>query len=269
MRRRNGPVLVEPYAGSAAVSMRALGQMPLCAYQGGKRGYAVEILRWLNIDRPPAELHLADVGGWYYVWRAIEVHGWACLLGPLERLYCGETDEQIKPVFQAREREIKAWGVVELDASDVVERAALFLWVLRRSFGNMIGKGYRSRSSRGKGNWWSGDDPVRKLGWMSSAGLPRVHAYPGAELIPPSRGRVVYIDPPYPGTTGYRGAAGHAVEDFRAVALAHQRAGSAVAVSLDRPVGIHARPLTFSGAGGRARSKQQAEWLTLYPQVCP
>lgn len=261
MRRQSGPVLVEPYAGSAAVSLAAFGEKPLTKWPGGKRGYAAEILHWLGVTQPPSELHLADIGGWFYVWRAIEVYGWGSLAPAVERLTVDAPDDVVKPIFRVREREVKAWGAIEPDAPDMVERAALWLWLVVRSFRAGVGKGFHCGQSPTL--------PLRAMAWTAKPGLPRVHAYPGAELIPPTRGRVVYIDPPYPGTTGYRGTAGHAVEDFRAIALAHQRAGSAVAVSLDRPVGIHARPLTFSGARGRAWSKQQAEWLTLYPQVRP
>lgn len=258
------PVLVEPYAGSAAVSLRALGQAPMVSYQGSKRGYAAEILRWLGVEQAPAELHLADVGPWYYVWAAIERHGWACLLAPLEALYCGATDEEVRPVFTSRQSIVRTWGAAEVDAPDVVERAALFLWVLCRSFSGQVGKGYAMSWGPGVGQRWSMAAPLDRLSWLARADLPRVVAYPAAESIAPRRGCVVYLDPPYPGTTGYRVKAGRA-EDYRAVALAHQQAGCLVGVSLDRPVGLHARRLTRAGLAARLHSRQRDEWLSLLP----
>lgn len=63
--------LVEPCAGSAALTRHLLGAGPLVGYQGGKDGYAERIAALMGIAGCPNRVTLADAGPWQHIWRAL------------------------------------------------------------------------------------------------------------------------------------------------------------------------------------------------------
>jgi hypothetical protein len=258
-------VIVEPYAGSAAVSMQALGLAPACKYQGGKRGYAVDILRHLGVDRPPSALHLADVGGWYYVWAAVERGGWAPILQALDALDVGDTDATIRPAYQARRRAFPRNMTVDFDAPDMAERAALWLWCLFRSFGGGgPWRGYGPVRSRNGGINCAPDRPARDVRAIAAAWPDvRVYAYPSAAAVPALAGAVVYFDPPYPATAGYSDSAGAPTDEQICAQVHAHHSAAAIGVSLHRPIdGLPLRSVELTKRGRvRSSSAQQRELL--------
>lgn len=267
-RTRWSGVLCEPFAGSAAVSLRALGHVPLVSYRGSKRGYARQILEHMGVDREPEELHLADRGPWYYVWAAVERHGWASMLPHLEALYAGETDEAIRPAWEQRRAAFRRDHTLEPDAPDLPDRAALWLWCLMRSFGGAgPWAGYRPVRQASGDMIAAPDRPARDLRQLLTRPPPaRVVAYPDALAVPDMPGAAVYLDPPYPETSGYQRNAS-VLDDEALCRVAHHFARAfTVGLSLHREVdGLPARvvDLKYEGGRGRNRSKQQREVLQL------
>lgn len=95
--------------------------------------------------------------------------------------------------------------------------------------------------------------------------LSRVHVHHGcATELPPYPGAVVYLDPPYQGTTGY----GHTLSRADVLALAERwrSAGAVVAVSEAEPLplaGWHTHRLPRPCGVVRSWSAQQSEYLTI------
>ena len=98
---------------------------------------------------------------------------------------------------------------------------------------------------------------------LPAAGLP-LRAWHGAASIPPVGGAVVYIDPPYQGTTGYQ--PGDLDRDGVLTLVERWRsAGSVVAVSETEPLpgGVAVDIGAMVPRQGR-RGTLTAEWLTVY-----
>lgn len=138
------------------------------------------------------------------------------------------------------------------------------------TYGQASGNGFRATA----GGTWPDRPPDVTTAADRLHGLPHVPAAilpdarevdPGPDLPP---GTVVYMDPPYQGTTGY----GHDLPRVEVVALARRwaAAGATVAISEAEPipqlVGEGWRAVRIDGervGQKRTFSRQQAEWVTM------
>jgi len=260
---RRKRVMVELCAGSAAVSLRWLRAKakPPLSYQGGKRGYADAILEAMGQHPGGGEgcdVVLCEPGPWgesWDLWRTSE--GRADTIARLEA-WAGEDPRAL-------------WERLRRAAVPAEAGEKVATWAVLQQFGFgckpvLIGDRWAEHGYAG--------DEARAVGaglpWVIAAlralpPLDRVHVHRGpAQTLPPIPGALVYIDPPYEGTTGY----GHAFPraDVLAVAEKWCQAGCVVAVSEACPLPLHGwyhHPLAKSKGFGRTWSKQQHEWLTL------
>lgn len=264
--------LIEPFGGSLAVTMHLLGGAAPCSWPGSKRFYTKAIVERLRLTRP-AEVVLAEPSPWYYVWKGLEgldpAQGWADLV------------EATRALTVEPEAEKETWLVRRAnfrpEALSYAEAGAMWLWLLKRSYGN---KGPQAgycpreitmgpRSNFGKYRYRL-DDPWFRLAKMNLAPpLPTFHVYRDHADIPLDliAGSTLYVDPPYPGTTPY--AWGDELDLPAVAALAGGRWGLARCVGLSLPEdppagllkGFTVHELPRRERPGRNRSKQQRELL--------
>mgnify|MGYP003441478928 CR=1 FL=1 len=261
---------IEPCAGSLAVGLRLLGvPRSLVGWQGGKSKYADAIMRTLGVERA-AEVWCADVSPWVPCWEALSRAGVAHEAADLcERWWSGvRTTADARAVWDVaagRVREApEVWGAVEVAS-----------WVVRVSGAVMSGpsNGSKWRMTTEPQTYPCGNSQMLgstvgptladRLRTLPPTGLP-LRAWHGAASIPPVGGAVVYIDPPYQGTTGYqpgdldRDGVLTLIESWRS-------AGSVVAVSETEPLpgGVAVDLGAMIPRPGR-RGTLTPEWLTVY-----
>lgn len=252
---RDGGTLVELFAGMAAVSWGAVGAVPPVRYQGGKRGYQARIRELLGVGRPDRVV-LVEANP--YVADALRV-----VWSPTAR---AEAIEFIRSWEAPPDLQRERWEAWRVEAhatrwADVgaVERGARWLWMQPRTVP------FRSPPEVCRGDWlrdrmcdsqgrfsfsWRPHTPGDKL-FTLPADVPPVQVVTGrAEDLPPIRGAVAYLDPPYPGTTGY-GGAGLTWQQIAALALRWAAAGATVGVSVQLPVGLECHVLQRKGSATR------------------
>lgn len=238
----------------------------MAPYQGGKRKFARAILEaaGLRSGQGAERVVLCDAGPWGDVWRhqaagvdlAALMEPWAALGDDAQRAAFGELRTR--------------WPEIEEP-----EQSAAWLWLLQRSY---AGKGPRAgflprritkgpRSNHGK--WrYTPDAPapaLRRLDglpWPARTTVLRCDA----RLVEPISDAIVYIDPPYAGTTGYAADLDRAA--VLELALRWHRSGARVIVSEQEPLPLggdwHSVEITATRSGtSRTWAKQQREWLTL------
>ena len=263
-------IWVEPCAGSLAVGLRLLGvPRSLVGWQGGKSKYADAIMRTLGVERA-AEVWCADVSPWVPCWEALSRAGVAHEAADLcERWWSGvRTTADARAVWDVAAVSVReapeVWGAVEVAS-----------WVVRVMGSVMTSSGTGSKWMREteprahpcgqvdmKGST-AGHVLASRLRTLPPTGLP-LRAWHGAASIPPVGGAVVYLDPPYQGTTGYqpgdldRDGVLTLVESWRS-------AGSVVAVSETEPLpgGVAVDLGAMIPRPGR-RGTLTPEWLTVY-----
>lgn len=123
-----GPVLVELCAGTAAVSLWALGRCaPLTGYMGSKRRWADDLVAMLDADRP-ARVVLVDAGPWGETWKTLRD---------------ADARREVAALFDrweaSGERPNALWSrlVAVPPYEDPVDRAAQYLWLQARSAGTI------------------------------------------------------------------------------------------------------------------------------------
>ena len=246
--------LYELYAGMAAVSSRAHGFDPVAPYKGGKRGYSRQIIAALGVpERPEVVLVEADP----YVAAALAVI-WtpelrAEAIGLIRSWVAPEDEQRARWEGWRQDAHRDGWAGV-----GDVERGARWLWMRPRTVA------MRSPPLCRRGDWlkalsisapgripayrvsrWRLDTPARNLEAIPAAARATVlHAR--AEDATPHAGAIVYLDPPYDGTSGYStGSAGY--HAAHALAERWAAAGSVVGLSSAVPMRLNARALAKEG----------------------
>lgn len=285
---KRGP-LVELCAGSAAVGVRWLraGARPPLAYQGGKRGYADAILDEVG-EWPGAGSHsdliLVEPGPWgeaWDLWRTPQGRA-----GTVDRLraWQGEDPRTLwdrlrkAPVPEGVEDRVAVWAVLQwwsfarmpvaqqggawrASGFNTAEAYAASIHAKQVADGKTHGNGLQARYIDQRLPIVV--DQIARLPDLSRVRVLRCRA----EEVPPIPGALVYIDPPYRGTTC---AYGHDLPGVEALALRWAEEGCRVAVSEAQPLGLPGwRTVKLSAAAGFGRtwSRQKDEWLTISPEA--
>ena len=264
---RPSDLLIEPCAGSAALTLSLLGaDAGLMPYQGSKwrlRRELHAVLAEAGALGRPRRVVLTDTGPWGWVWPLL-------LVDPRTRSAVADALEELGS-REPRELYDELQGAAYL--RDPVG-AAQFLFLQRIS--------YCGKAVSGLGGRWCspGFNPVsaygvpetERFGWVRPqvpSLVERIRALPTVELLEADPGgpAVVYLDPPYAGTTGYPDGSMSRAEVV-ALALRHAREGRTVLVSEAEPVGELVAAgwrVTELTAGVEGRFGKQDEWVTWWP----
>ena len=260
--RPRTPVLVEGCAGMAAVSWAAFGMTPPVSYQGGKRGYAADILRHLRIWRPE-RIVLVETDPW--VAAALRC-AWSAPDRARAVAICRESAEP-------EERQRARWNALREAmqagrlAPDSPDAGAIWLWMRPRTVPFV--QPHEARASdwmprahpRDGSSQWAIGAPATSLARPLPPCRVEVRCASIADQAP-IPGAILYLDPPYQGTTGYADGATLTRAEVLAAAGRWRDAGCAVGVSEAEPLSGHARALTKRG---RVRSfGSTAEHLSIW-----
>lgn len=236
--------LVEPCCGSAALTLHTLGaRHAIVPYQGSKwslRHQLSSVLMTLGFWGVPSRVVLTDASLW------------AEAIGLLLERH-DEVAQQLQPLVDAGSEDPKSLYATLKSAevpTDPIERAAALLWLQRMSFaskavatknGRWIVHGLNSTAAFGRKETALFGE-VRPLGpalMMAVLCAPRIRqASYRVGLASPEQvadPTVVYVDPPYVGTSDYP-AASFSRSEVVEYALAWSAAGAAVIVSESEPV---------------------------------
>jgi hypothetical protein len=262
-------LFVELCAGLASVSLMLQGgkyARPPVSRLGNKHGYGLALLRIMGL-RP-------GQGAARYLWCEPDAGCRALLHAYTDREVMQEAariirswkDEEPRALWER----LRAEGPIRVGEAREVAR----LGVLHaRSFGGKgPANGYappepRQDTDNPFRSRWKLEDPAPK---MESAGTLPATVTPDARAIEPADlppGTVVFVDPPYVGTTGYGNDLPR--EDVVNMARRWAEAGARVYISEAEPLpalvadGWHAVEITSQRIGQkRTFSKQQREWVT-------
>jgi hypothetical protein len=259
---------MELCCGGAPLTLRLLGgphAVPPAPNQGGKRKFAGAILDALGLraGQGAAQVTLCDAGPWADVWRYVSQ-------GIELQAFMGHWNQQSDEGQRLMFTEIRDHRLERMDGP---EAAAAWLWLQARSYG---GKGPAAgvaprkitmgpRSNHGI-NRYPLDAPAHRLRQLAPLRwAPTRSLRCDVREVEPVPGAVVYLDPPYQGTTLYDW---HLERDeVLELALRHEAVGAVVVVSEAEPLplpGWHHLEITKRRTGTpRNRSRQQAEWLTM------
>lgn len=279
---RQGYSLVETCCGSAALTLHLLGaRRPLVPYQGGKwrvRRQLADVLRQRGFEGAPARVVLTDPGPWGVAAGAV-VDG-ATRANVIDRLVAlGERDA----------REVFATLRDAFVPADPAAFAAEYLFLQRLSYsGKAVGvrdgrwrsPGFNTSSAYGL----PGTDRfgavrpmipsliavLRAYGTLASSEVESARRTAPEALARCEVPTVVYMDPPYAGSTAYPNGDLSRAEVAR-LAASWASAGALVVVSESEPIG----PLVDRGwkalqlAFGREDTSpfrgKQHEWVTVSP----
>ena len=270
------PLFVELCAGLASVSLVLQGgrhARPPVSRMGNKRGYAEAILWACGLRQ--------GQGAHRFLWcepdpgcsALLRAYGQPEVLREAAQIIRGWADEDPRALWER----LKAEGPIKAATAGEVAR-----WSIRTGWayagagaprldpaksgqGNVDSKGRRWGCAEGDGTRWIAD----RLD--TSPTFPAITVAPDArEIDPPPlpAGSVVFIDPPYVGTTGY----GHDLPREAVVKMARRwrDAGALVCISEQEALpelmaeGWHALDITSTRKGQkRTFSKQQTEMLTM------
>lgn len=259
--------LVELCAGSAAVSMRLLGNAPATRYMGGKGRFADSIIDCLEITDVPDRIILVDPGPWGTVWTHLP--------GNLEAVTAG-----VEFYLRAGD-DAATWKT--LAAAPVPENATEYITV----FLILQTLSWRSKPITEKDGKWvtSGIDRTMALGIpgterfgevmpqlpqmakrLKTIGrLDRIEGHRCSALdLEPVTGATVYIDPPYRNTQGY----GHDFERDEVLSTVDRwlEHGARVAISEAEPIKAMRRTekVGMQGASASlASGPRREEWLSM------
>ena len=165
-------------------------------------------------------------------------------------------------------------ATITSDACEVDPREVA-RWAFVQSCNTMIALDSNWRNTGAGGSTFHGGDragdPFRAAGALAQTSVPPALIHPDARLVDPPAlppGTVVYLDPPYVGTTGYTHDLGRA--EVVCIALRWAAAGAVVAISEAEPIselvteGWFAVEITGQRFGAaRTFSKQKREFLTM------
>lgn len=270
------PMFVELCAGTAAVSVRLQGgKRPPGSRLGAKTGYADAILAVLGLQ--PGQ------GADMFVWAEVDPLArsvlWAMGTPGLPSLVRAEIESWYflpqRMLWEALRAEPDPEDVDPPRVRDVARAYLLAQWSFRRGEPR---SGFRPDVERGapKTATHNAGGPrtvAKEAGLWSDlpamrAQVRRAASFPWGPVEP---GTVVYIDPPYAGTTGYEHGTLHRGEVVD-LALAWHAAGARVCVSEQAPIeplverGWIATDITQQRKGQvRSMSKQQREVVTVSP----
>lgn len=253
------PLFVELCCGSAAVTLRLLSAhaRPPISYMGAKTGYATAILHALGLrsGQGADACMLVEAGPWAKAWRLLTTPDGCRAVAAVIRAWIGE---DARALWERLRSEPVAGG----DSEDV----ARWLWIAGNSWKNDC-ETWKRQDERDNGG--ASTITCETLADRVDCSWPPtiVSNAPVQEVttgILPA-GTVVYFDPPYQGTTGYKH--GLSRDQVLEVARRWADAGAIVCVSEAEPLplpGWHHVEITGARVGQkRTFSKQQREWLTM------
>ena len=287
-------IWVEPFAGSLAVGLSLVGATPFVGWKGSKARYAAAIRTILGVQRAD-EIWCADVSSWAAVWRALARPGVARAAADIvleierDALGRGDCPASYHAVWHELREEWRSRPMA-------VDARAVAVWVcLVKLSGLNAGPEAAGCKEKPAGAWRrhprDGSQQARRFDVAVSNPSQRavsvstrlralpdplpVRVWSDAREIPPRRGAVVLLDPPYVGTSGYQGARG-AGQELAAltagvrdawlargcvVACCESTAGSGVVYDLTRGERLGGALSARNHAG---RPSQTAELLTVY-----
>jgi len=260
------PLLVELCAGTAALSLRLerAGARPPVSRMGAKTGYADCILALAGLEP-------GDMAG-HYLWCEPDdgvrllLHAYrdADLAQEAARIIRSWADEEPRALWERLRAEGPA-RCPPVDPREVARLTMLGQWSYRRGEPD---SGFNNGVQSGEA--WNALAPETARRVHDAGGLPAtIHDDATTAPIPDPlpEGTLVFIDPPYVGTTGYA----HDLDRPAVVRLAQQwaAAGARVMISEAVPIealvacGWHAVEVSAMRVGQkRTFSKQQREWVT-------
>lgn len=263
------PLFVELCAGTAAVSLRlhsAEGRPPV-ARIGSKLGYADAILRVMGL--------LPGQQAERYLWSDADAGVRMLLHGYADADLASDAAELIRAWSQQDQRdtwkELSGQGAFSDSVSS--RELARWCWLAVRSWKCDPKFGFKNRAyppggSKGGGYRYRLDAPSQNL---LACQQMNADIYSCALRVPipeVASGALVYIDPPYLGTTGYEHDLSRSVTVGLAIAWAN--AGARVFVSEAEPIqelterGWYSREISWCRVGSvRNFSTQQREFLTM------
>ncbi len=281
------PHWIEPCAGSGAVGLALHGFQPLCSYTGSKGRWAPEILALAGY-RPSTRrlpLLLGDAGPWGDCWHQLAILPLQ-LYRRMEQLVeearrdgpqavWDRLVDETPPAGWSSVDGIAAWLYVQalsFRRAPVVVRAGMLAaprigrpgeWLSRPGWG---GYGIREAVLLSRRLWVLAD----RIHWDREAISSSSGCWTAERLISPLddlSGSVVYLDPPYQGTTGY--AADLPREEVLALARRWRGQGALVMVSEAEPLeelvaeGWHQVDLTDGSQTGGNLGRIRTEWVTM------
>lgn len=258
--------LIELCAGGAALSLHLLGaRNQLVPYQGSKWRLRKELAGLLPSRERPTHIVLNDPGPWGPVWEAL-IWQRGSVLQHLEVMASRDPRRVYEYLQGAR-----------TPPRGSARYAAEFLFLQRLAFSGKAvqdsdsrwsAPGFNETSAYGK----PGTDKFGKVNPMVPSLIATLRQTPAEDLkaalsvraqdLEPGPGWVVYIDPPYKGTTGY-GDRFDRAEVFRA-AEAWARAGSYVLVSEAEPLSERAVQIRGPKEHGSPFKTGKPEWVTFF-----
>lgn len=251
---------IEPCAGMAAVAMRLWGLDPIIPWLGGKRAYAPAIMAGLGLaaGSRAGRLVLADAGPAGAFWSA--------LLGPDGDAVVERIEALAAPVVT--EPDARALWNAHGRRPEVRSGEDAAAWVLASGLSfraGEVGSGYRNGTRDcDLSTAINRAATAPRAARAARAALAGTAVYRDARAIPVEvHGRtVVYLDPPYVGTTGYSADLSRdAVVDL---ARRWHAAGAAVLVSEREAVVPGWRAVRVRASGART-TKAAWEYVTLSP----
>ena len=257
------PLFVELCAGLASVSLVLQGgknARPPVSRMGNKRGYAEAILWACGLRQ--------GQGAHRFLWcepdpgcsALLRAYGRPEVLREAAQIIRGWADEDPRELWER----LKAEGPIRSNEADEVARWGCVVgWALHGQY-----RGPGSVNQHGRGNI-TAEGIARRLDAAPTFPAMTVHR-DAVKVAPPAlpAGSVVFVDPPYVGTSGYD----HDLPRADVINLAQrwQAAGALVCISEQEPIaqliadGWHALDITRTRKGRkRTFSRQQAEWLTM------
>lgn len=279
-----GLTLVELFGGTGALSWRLLRNgRPLTGYAGAKGQLGAALQLHLEIDGMPEVCVLNDAGPWGTVWEHLPDH-------------LGEAADTVSAWWWATQAESPS----RIDPEDLFQRLAsapcpedpaayvstfLALQALNfrhKAIGDVDGRWTNASYSKTFGlgrpaadNFGAVPPQLHRLATKLCAAqnLDRIRGRRGCALeVEPIPGSLLYLDPPYAGTTGY-GPHDLTRDQVLEIAGRWRDAGCRVAISEAEPIpGWRAIRLGDQGAsqGLSGAGTGRVEWLSLswrHPQV--
>lgn len=235
---------VEPYAGTAAVSLHIQGHRSPVSLSGSKARMAAAIVA-----------HTQAMGAAAVTLCERDPHRRALL-----RCY---TDDGLRAAvcdllatWQESDAEVRWAEGRSINEPINSAQVALSVFSLVRTVGGAVKGGFkRLHTSKGTPVWnaWTPQQLAQRL---RPVRLLHTTILDDATNAIPHADAIVYLDPPYLRGLGYQHTA-----PWRPIAHAWLSAGAAVYISEDHPVGRVSVPITMSRIGG-GLSRPREEWLT-------
>ena len=261
---RRAPLFVELCAGLASVSLMLQGGKyapPPVSRMGNKHGYGLALHRIMGL-RP-------GQGAERFLWcepdpgcRAL-LHAYTDreVMQEAARIIRGWASEDPRSLWER----LRAEGPIRVgEAREVARWTYTANNAFRKGFPDSGHQGYDAALGGSRHTWQEAAATYRDASALPANVTPDARTIEPADLPP---GTVVFVDPPYVGTTGY----GNDLPRSEVVSMARRwaDAGARVYISEAEPIGAlvddgwHAVEITSQRIGQkRTFSKQQREWVT-------